>query len=81
MKSRFYLEVCMNNKNKGMLVFPVIMRKNLTAYDDIAHGIFFEDISEGFEYMEEMDRNNDGSKYCCWSNQLIKYKKKGKWIK
>ena len=65
------------DKNKGMLVFPVMIRKDKMTYDDVGHGIFFEDIAEGFDYMEEMDRKNDGNKYYCWSNQLIKYKRKG----
>lgn len=67
----------MNNvKNVGMLVFPVIWREDFSTYNDIAHGIFFEDTTKGFEYMEEMNEKNDGSVYYYWSNLLIEYKEK-----
>lgn len=37
-------------ENVGMLVFPVIWCEDFSRYNDIAHGIFFEDIIKGFEY-------------------------------
>lgn len=57
-----------------MLVFPVIWCEDFSRYNDIAHGVFFENTIEGFEYMEEMNDKNDGSVYY-WSNLLMEYRK------
>ena len=46
----------------GILVFPVIWREDFSRYNDLSHGIFFEDTRKGFEYMEEMNEKNDGKK-------------------
>ena len=62
-------------KNVGMLVFPVIWCEDFSRYNDIAHGVFFENTTEGFDYMEEMNEKNDGSVYYYWSNLLMEYKK------
>lgn len=58
-----------------MLVYPVMWCEDFLRYNDIAHGIFFEDTTKGFEYMEEMNDKNDGSVYYYWSNLLMEYKK------
>ena len=60
----------------GILVFPVIWREDFSRYNDLSHGIFFEDTRKGFEYMGEMNEKNDGSVYYCWSNLLMEYRPK-----
>ena len=62
-------------QNIGMLVFPVIIKEDLSSCDCINKGIFFENINEGFEYQEKMDEENDGSKFNYYTNVLLKYKK------